>query len=50
MLLLELRKVQKEDWDYILKIRNDKEFRGNFYNSDELVEIADSIYKTNNLI
>jgi RimJ/RimL family protein N-acetyltransferase len=28
---ISLRKVKKKDWDYILKLRNTKEFRKNFY-------------------
>jgi len=30
-LKISLRKVKKSDWDYILKLRNSKEFRNNFY-------------------
>ena len=30
---VELRKVCKKDWDFILKLRNDKEHQTNYYNS-----------------
>lgn len=29
---MRLRMVKKEDWDYILKLRNNKKIRSNFYN------------------
>lgn len=34
--MLELRKVNEEDWDFILKIRNKEEDRSNYYNQNEI--------------
>ena len=34
--MIELRSVSEKDWDFILKIRNEQEFRSNFYNQDEI--------------
>jgi len=33
---VKLRRVFKQDWDYILKLRNDKDFRSNFYDTHNI--------------
>ncbi len=34
--MLKLRKVNEEDWDFILKIRNEEKYRACFYNQEEI--------------
>lgn len=46
-LLLKLRKVQKKDWDFILKLRNRKETKKNFYNQKKISKAGHYAYLRN---